>query len=76
MTDQDVEGLFKCELTPYPMALFDDGCIRKTKKSSLYDEFPRCSTQLDLKASNTAGDGSFLLYWVKWNAGDNLTSIC
>lgn len=76
-TDEDVEDLLKYELSQYPTTLFDDGCIRKTKKSALHDKFPTCSTPLDIKASNSVVDGDLLLHHrVKWNAGTNFTSIC
>lgn len=76
-TDEDVEDLLKYELSQYPTTLFDDGCIRKTKKSALHDKFPTCSTPLDIKASNSVVDGDLLLHHrIKWNAGTNFTSIC
>lgn len=31
------------ELAPYPLALFEDGQIRKTKISTLYELFPEAS---------------------------------
>lgn len=52
-TDEDVEDLLKYEPSQYPTTLFDDGCIRKTKKSALYDECPTCSTPPDISKQVT-----------------------
>lgn len=35
-----------CELAPYASALFDDGELRKTKKSTFYELFPVISINL------------------------------
>ncbi|KAJ8878756.1 hypothetical protein PR048_019342 [Dryococelus australis] len=72
--NKDVADLLKYELSPYPMTLFDEGCMRKTKKLALY-AFPLCSSSIDLKTSYTVVDGGFLLHRVTWNVGTKLFSI-
>ncbi|KAJ8885064.1 hypothetical protein PR048_011260 [Dryococelus australis] len=71
-----IDHVLKYELSPYPMTLFDEGCMRKTKKSILFDAFRLCSSSVDLKTSYTVVDGSFLLHRVKWSVGTKFSSIC
>jgi len=35
--DGELKTCFKYELSPYPLSLFSEGGMRKTKKSDLYD---------------------------------------
>ena len=38
--DEHLVALLEFELAPYPLSLFDEGGMRKTKKSALYGLFP------------------------------------
>ena len=61
-----------------PLALFNEGGMRKSKKSALYDALPVVSntTTINLKMSTNVVDGGFLLHRVKWNVGSKFYSIC
>lgn len=63
--EEDVTNLLTYELTPFPMALFHEGVLRKGKKSSLYDVIPvENNTTLDLHQTTNVVYG-FLLHRMK-----------
>ncbi|GFU87357.1 uncharacterized protein TNCV_2716431 [Trichonephila clavipes] len=45
-TDEELQNYMNYELAPYPLCLFEDGELRKTKKSTFYDLFPEISINL------------------------------
>lgn len=65
----------KYELSPYPMALFDDEGIRKTNKSALFTCFKPIPTELDKSNVTYVIDGGFLLHRVIWHQNDTFNSI-
>ena len=75
--DEDVADLLCHELSPFPLALFNEGGTRKLKKSALYDALPVVSdpTTINLKMCAYVVDGGFLLHRVKWNVGSKFSSI-
>ena len=73
---EDVADLLRYELSPFPLALFNEGVMRKSKKSSLYDAFPVDSTIINPRMTTNVIDGGFLLHRVKWNVGCKFSSIC
>lgn len=58
------------------MSLFDEGGIKKTKKSALYGLFPTTNINLNIPNIFNVIDGGFLLHRVKWSLGSTFTSIC
>lgn len=74
--DEDVADLLRNELSPFPLALFNEGGMRKSKKSSLYDALPTDSTIINPRMTTNVVDGGFLLHRVKWNVGYKFSSIC
>lgn len=76
-SDEDVAQLMEYELSPFPLALFNEWGMRKGKKSSLYDAFPEDNYAThDLRASTNVVDGGFLLHRVKWNVGTKISVLC
>lgn len=76
-SDEDVAELLKYELSPFPLSLFNEGGMRKGKKSSLYEVLPaEDNGTVDLTQSTYVIDGGFLLHRVKWKASSNISSIC
>lgn len=76
-SDEDLEDLLCYELSPFPLALFNEGGMRKSKKSALYDALPALSDEtINFKTSTNVVDGGFLLHRVKWNVGTKFHSIC
>lgn len=75
--DSDVAELLAYELTPYPLALFSEGGMRKGKKSALYDVLPaEDNATLDLTQNTVVVDGGFLLHRMKWKQSSDVSSIC
>lgn len=65
------------ELTPFPMAIFNDAGLRKGNKSSLYDAFQEVEQVAhDLIQSTNVIDGGFPLHRVKWNVATKVSTTC
>lgn len=60
--DKHLESYLEYELAPYPLALFNEGCMRKTKKAALYDVLPNTDITIDFKNSIIVLDGGSLLH--------------
>ncbi|GBN80367.1 hypothetical protein AVEN_190499-1, partial [Araneus ventricosus] len=57
--DEDVADFLKYELSPFPLSPFNEGGMRKSRKSSLYDAFPEESSAIiDFKSSIKVVDGA------------------
>lgn len=72
----ELKSYFRYELAPYPLPLFDENNMRKTKKSILYE----LCTPVDKfcpKEENVLYviDGGFLLHKVVWNKGMTMIAI-
>lgn len=64
--NDNLRDFLEYELSPYPMALFDNGNMRKTKKSSLFDCFEPVTAELNSDNTAYVIDGGFLLHRVIW----------
>ncbi|GBM00314.1 hypothetical protein AVEN_32653-1 [Araneus ventricosus] len=66
-SNPELQKYFEFELTPFPLSLFDEGGVRKTRKSIFYD---LCSTETDVHFTSACYvvDGGFLLHCVSWQA--------
>ncbi|GBL77670.1 hypothetical protein AVEN_152897-1 [Araneus ventricosus] len=60
-----MQSYFEFELPPFPLSLFDEGGLRKTRKSVFYDLF---STETDVHFTFNVINGGFLLHRVLWQA--------
>ncbi|GBM97945.1 hypothetical protein AVEN_42492-1 [Araneus ventricosus] len=62
-SDAELEKYFEFELALFPLPLFDEGGLRKTRKSVFYDLF--CTaTDVHFTSSCYLVDGGFLLHRV------------
>lgn len=63
------------ELSPIPLALFDENGMRKTTKSSFYTNF-ECSHEIETEETVThVVDGGFFLHKVVWQANMSIENI-
>lgn len=65
--DDQLQEFLQYELAPYPLALFDDIGMRKTKKSYLYDCFEPIVVDFNSTDNTYIIDGGFLLHRIVWN---------
>lgn len=64
--NEDLVNFLRFELALFLLGLFDEGGIRKTKKSSMYKLFPSTGTTIDSSSKTVmVVDGGFLLQLVK-----------
>lgn len=61
--DEDLQDLLHYKLEPFPLALFDEKDMRKTKKSSLSNNFQVHQATSDLNLYSNVIDGGFVLHW-------------
>lgn len=73
---EELQEYFQYELAPYPVSLFDDTGMRKTKKSSIFDNFEPVISQPDFENATYIIYGGFLLHRVIWHQNDAFNSIC
>lgn len=62
-------------MAPYPLSIFDETGMRKTKKSVFYDLFSPVSNPPNLAGSAIAIDGGFLLHRVVWQSKEIFSTI-
>jgi len=75
--DEELKTCFNYELFPYPLSLFSEGGMRKTKKSALYDYIKRMeNTNVELNYKTYVVDGGFLLHRVIWQINQTFEKIC
>ncbi|GBM76170.1 hypothetical protein AVEN_224129-1 [Araneus ventricosus] len=60
MSDAELQTYFEFELTQFPLSLFDEGGLRKTRKSVFYDLFST-TTVVHFTSACYVVDGAFLL---------------
>lgn len=60
--DKDLQDLLRYELELFPLALYDERDMRKTKKSSLSNNFQVHQATSDLKLYSNVIDGGFVLH--------------
>ncbi|KYN11975.1 hypothetical protein ALC57_15868 [Trachymyrmex cornetzi] len=76
-TDEELKDYLNYELAPYPLALFEDGKLRKTKKSTFYELFSEISIDLkSLQNIHYVIDGGMLLHRCKWQLNETFKMIC
>ena len=76
-SEEELEDFLTYELAPYPLALFDEGGMRKGTKSALYKAFkPLPDTTLLDSSTVYVIDGGFLLHRVVWSSGHTFEQIC
>ena len=66
---------FYYELAPYPMSLFAESGMRKTKKSTMYEVFSPFSDTDIVGDTVYVIDGGFLLHRVVWQKGEIFSGI-
>ena len=73
---QSVESCFAYELTPYPMALFKDSCLRKPDKPSLLRHVVKDLADDALPSIvQYVIDGGYLLHKVRWSPPADMQKI-
>lgn len=75
-SEEDLKGYLQYELAPYPLSLFDDSGMRKTKKSTLYDVLEPSIIDVKLPDFDITVDGGFLLHKVVLSKDLSVSSIC
>lgn len=74
-TDEDLKQYLQYELAPFPLALFDEAGMRKTKKAVLYNIL-KPTLNNNLQDFDIVIDGGFLLHRVIWLRGSTISTIC
>ncbi|GFQ68360.1 uncharacterized protein TNCT_514701 [Trichonephila clavata] len=76
-TDEELQNYMSYELAPYPLCLFEDGELRKTKKSTFYELFPEISINLkSVENVHYVIDGGMLLHRCRWKLNETFKMIC
>ncbi|GBO08941.1 hypothetical protein AVEN_35400-1 [Araneus ventricosus] len=73
-SDGELQTYFEFELTAFPLPLFDEGGLRKARKSVFYDLFST-TTVVHFTSACYVVDGGFLLHRVLWQAKESLSFI-
>lgn len=71
----NLDEYLKYELSPYPLAIFDDVGMRKTNKSILFKCFKPSVYEMDISNATYIIDGGFLLHRVIWHQDDTFQCI-
>ncbi|KAL4105063.1 hypothetical protein QTP88_020338 [Uroleucon formosanum] len=71
----NLDEYLKYELSPYPLAIFDDVGMRKTNKSTLFKCFKSSIYEMDTSNATYIIDGGFLLHRVIWHQDDTFQCI-
>lgn len=74
--NEELEDHLKYELAPYPLSLFNEAGMRKTKKSSMYDIFQPSNEDIILENCVNIVDGGFILHRVIWEQNSTYSTIC
>lgn len=75
-SDEDLKEYLRYELAPFPLALFNENGMRKTKKSVLFNLFEPTNENVHLPNYDVVIDGGFLLHKVIWQRGSSVSVIC
>lgn len=79
-TNDELRNYLAYELAPFPVSLFDERGMWKTKKSVLYDSFKSLTPEQEREIDFTDGiyviDGGFLLHRVVWHQNETFEAIC
>lgn len=73
---EDLKKYLSYELSPFPLSLFDEIGMRKSKKSALYDLFQPVSHIESSGKVLFVIDGGFLVHKVVWNKDEMFLFIC
>ena len=71
----DMRKFLQYELAPYPLPLFDEGGMRKGRKSSFYDNFSKITELPRNEQDYYVIDGGFLLHKVRWDTNNSIEFI-
>lgn len=71
-SDQHLQQYLQYELAPFPLSLFNESGMRKTKKSSLYEAF---SPVTDVINFVHVIDGGYLLHRIAWRQQETFAQI-
>lgn len=74
--NKELRDYLQYELAPYPVLLFDEVGMHKTKKLSFFNNFTPSQLQPDFKNVTYVADGGFLLHRVVWHQNETFDSIC
>lgn len=75
-SNEDLKEYFQYELAPYPLSMFEEGGMRKGKKSDFYEFFQPIKEEIDLGSNYVhVIDGGFLLHRVVWNNDETFRQI-
>ncbi|GBL60933.1 hypothetical protein AVEN_169786-1, partial [Araneus ventricosus] len=72
--DAELQKYFEFELAPFPLSLFDEGGLRKTRKS-VFNYLFSTATDLFLTSACYVVDGGFLLHRVLWQTKESFSFI-
>lgn len=76
-SNDELRQYFNYELAPSPLSLCDSAGMRKTTKSTLYDMFEQCETDVnDVSKCFYIIDGGMLLHRLKWDKNNKFLDIC
>lgn len=77
-SDKDLKTYFEFELAPYPLSIFEERGMRKTRKSVFYELFDPLTNENEEAYLNNPVyviDGGFLLHRVVWQSKETFTGI-
>lgn len=75
-SDEDLKTYMNYELAPFPLSLFDETGMRKTKTSALYGVFEVSTAEINFPDFDIVVDGGFLLHKVLWPKDSKISTIC
>lgn len=75
-SQEQLKEFFEYELAPFPLSLFDEAGLRKSKKSAIYSLFTPIDDTITSGDVSYVIDGGFLLHKVVWHKGETFSSIC
>ncbi|KAJ8896675.1 hypothetical protein PR048_002020 [Dryococelus australis] len=74
-TNDDLKTYLQHESDSFPLDLFDEAGMRKTKKCAIYDIFEEREKNVDLHNFDIVMDGEYLLHKVGWRRGPTCLTI-
>jgi hypothetical protein len=72
---EEMKSYFEFELAPYPLSMFEETGMSKTKKLVVYDLFSPTTEQVNLQDAVYVVDGGYLLHRVTWQSKVKFSSI-
>lgn len=71
----DLKKFLRYELAPFPLSLFTEGGLRKTKKATFYDEIEILSQEPISTEKVHIVDGGYFLHKIVWNKLETVEDI-